>query len=500
MRRRYFAAVWGMAVVFLLVFGRLAAEPATYSGQWTIGYDPITLPKDEPMGLMHAGALFDLNRYIRLGPELYGAVRGERGGFFTVGMSGEFHRRLVRRLEALAGLYVGAGGGGAAPQGGGLMLRPRAALRYDLGRVSVEAGISRVWFPNGDIDSTQFAVALQMPFGGRFWRGIPDRERFVAGGMRGERGLRVDVRPMIEHYQPVASAHSPFNEQAATEPYTLGGIAFLFSRDSTPFYGYVQTAGAGAGKATGYMEVFGGIGYRYSAFERLTIGIQGALGAGGGGRIDTGGGAMYRAEGVVDARIFRDIHLGVQAGYIGAFGGSFSATSAGVSVGYRHRFFGLGDPAFDGKSGTTPWRFRLLNKSYLPADGMFNDDQKNRIDLIGVGIDRFVTPHLYISGLSYWAWQGQAGGYAEGAFALGWESGAFRGWRAYAEAVAGVGGGGDVHMDGGLFGAIGGGVRYDIDDAWQLDVGAEYVRSRTGGFRTTSLKAGVNYRFSLFGE
>ncbi len=488
---------WGIGVVFLLVFGRLWAEPATYSGQWTIGYDPITLPEDEAMGLMHAGALFDVNRYMRLGPELYGAVSGERGGFFTVGMEGELHRELVRRLEILAGLFVGAGGGGAAPQGGGLMVRPRAALRYDLGYVSVEAGISRVWFPNGEIDSSQFAMAVQLPFAGRFWRGAESRQE--DGTVNGQ-GLWIDVRPLVEHYRPVATAHSTLNDAIATEPYTLGGISFLVSREDSPLYGYLQTAGAGAGDATGYMEVFGGIGYRRRVAERLTVGLQGALGAGGGGRIDTGGGAMYRAEGVVDAQIFRHLHLGVQAGYIGAFKGSFAATGLGMSIGYQHRFFGIGDPEFDGESPTTPWRFRLLNKSYLPAEGMFNDDQENRIDLIGVGIDRFVTPNLYIGGLSYWAWQGEAGGYAEGAFTFGWESDAYRGWHAYAEAVVGVGGGGDVHMDGGLFGSIGGGVRYDIDEAWQLDVGAEYVRSRTGGFRTTSLKAGINYRFSLFGE
>jgi hypothetical protein len=131
---------------------------------------------------------------------------------------------------------------------------------------------------------------------------------------------------------------------------------------------------------------------------------------------------------------------------------------------------------------------------------MFNDQQINRIDLIGIGVDRLLGAHWYLSGFSYWAWQGQAGGYAEGVFGLGWQSSAWHGWRLYGEATVGVGGGGDVHMDGGLFFSLGGGVRYDLSPSLQVHLGSAYVRSKTGGFRTQSLEGGICYRFSLLSD
>ena len=501
------------------LFSSLIAENAPYSGHVESSYERLFLPGNEPMGLLRVGALFDVNAYLSIGPELYGAIYGQRGGFFTVGMEGRIHVPLHSRLKAVGGLYIGAGGGGSAPQGGGLMIRPSLGIAYDLGLGEMEGGISRVWYPNGQIDSTQLYAGISVPFEGRFWRGdgwertsavahtryggrtsvLPDGTKVPPPGdiVHAKSPLDITTHVLIEHYLPTPGVHNVRSTQR-TEPFSLAGVEFVIGSDA--WYGTLQAAGAGAGKATGYMELFGGGGYRLKLGDRFSLCIQGALGAAGGGKVDTGGGLMYRLDSIAKATLFDRLSVGIRAGKIAALGGNFSATSYGATLGYTESFYGLGDPQFDEEANLTTLRFRFINKSYLPAKGMFNDDQVNRIDLIGLAFNRFLNPNLYLIGESFWAWQGQAGGYAEGVFGLGYQTDAYHRFRLYAEALAGVGGGGDVHMDGGLFGSIGGGVVYDIDDATQLYIGAAYVRSKTGGFRTKSIDFGVQYNFSLFSE
>jgi hypothetical protein len=480
----------------VLFFGVVLAEDASYHGRVEGGYERLYLPGNEAMGLLKVGALFDVGTHFYLGADLYSAVCGRRGGFFTVGVEGGSTIALGEHLHAKGGMFVGAGGGGSAPQGGGLMLRPYAGLAYDMGSVEIEAGVSRVWFPNGMIDSAQLYAALSVPFGGRYWRGHDAHHTQPLAPLQDALGITTNV--LIEHYCPASSAHNA-HSKLSTLPYSLAGVEFVIG--SQEWYSYFQAAGAGAGNATGYMEVFAGRGYRHAVSDTLSLQLQGAIGAAGGGRVDTGGGLMYRADGIVDATIFDRIHLGVRGGTIGSVDGSFKAMSCGATLGYEERFYGLGDPNFLGKDANlTAWRFRLMNKSYLPTKGMFNDNQVNRIDLIGIALNRFVTPNLYLIGESFWAWKGQAGGYAEGIFGLGYQTDPHYRFRLYGEALAGVGGGGDVRMDGGMFGSLGGGVMYDLDSSVQLYVGAARIRSKTGGFSTTSIDMGVHYNFSLFSQ
>ena len=479
-------------VIVSMGFLPLSAQNAAYSGRIKSSYERLYLPGHEAMGLVRVGALFDLDDYWAMGPEIYGAVTGRRGGFFTVGMEVQAHMPLWKRLGLETGLYVGAGGGGSAPQGGGLMIRPSLGLNYDLDFVRLEGGVSRVWYPNGSIDSTQLHIGVSVPFGGRYWSGHDWKHHAKPDTAD---TLTITSRTLYEHYIPDAGAHHAHSAKPTT-PYSLAGVEWTIG--SGAWYGYLQAAGAGAGSATGYMEIFGGSGYRLKIGPYISAGIQGALGAAGGGKVDTGGGLMYRADAVANLSLFDHLKLGVRAGRIGAFGGSFSATSYGTSLGYSEAFYGLGDHNFSGDANLSAWRFRVLHKSYMAADGLFNDEQKNRIDLIGISLNRFLNPNLYLIGESYWAWQGQAGGYAEGIFGLGYQSDAYHGLRFYMEASGGVGGGGDVHMDGGLFGSLGGGIRYDLTPTTQISLGAAYVRSKTGGFRTKSVTAGIAYNFSLF--
>lgn len=81
------------------------------------------------MGVVGGNLLFDVNDNVKLGVGSYGALRGERGGFITLGLAGEVRQRLSPSWLGHAGLFVGAGGGrgGSTLAGGGL-----CAIRWGL--------------------------------------------------------------------------------------------------------------------------------------------------------------------------------------------------------------------------------------------------------------------------------------------------------------------------------------------------------------------------------
>jgi len=133
LQRRALAA----AFCFLPAWVFAQAVPA---GDWRsapasarIGYETLTLPGDERMGLVGMSYLVQVRPGLCLGPAVYGAASGQRGGFFTIGADAALCTQLAGPLGLQAGLYVGGGGGAAAPVGGGLMLRPYANLLWDFG-------------------------------------------------------------------------------------------------------------------------------------------------------------------------------------------------------------------------------------------------------------------------------------------------------------------------------------------------------------------------------
>ena len=128
-------------------------------------FEEIDMPDaGEYMGLYSIGAYQRLNHWIYGGITLYGAASGRRGGFFTGGYTLGLESQLTDNWILDAGGYVGAGGGGSAAQGGGLMIRPHIGLKYDFSWSVIGLNYSHVDFPNGDISSDAIALSLDIPF------------------------------------------------------------------------------------------------------------------------------------------------------------------------------------------------------------------------------------------------------------------------------------------------------------------------------------------------
>lgn len=93
------------------------------------------------------------------GPAGFAAISGKRSGYLEGGLilGFQFGEKLILDCQ----LFSGAGGGGAAPQGGGLIINPSLGLSYYLNNnLSIGTNIGYIHFLNGDISSITFGLNI----------------------------------------------------------------------------------------------------------------------------------------------------------------------------------------------------------------------------------------------------------------------------------------------------------------------------------------------------
>ena len=128
-------------------------------------FEEIDMPDaGEQMGLYSIGAYNQLNTWFYGGITIYGAPVGRQGGFFAGGYTLGVERLLFDNLIFDAGGYVGAGGGGSAAQGVGLMIRPHVGLKYDFGWSKLGLNYTYVDFSNVNISCDAIGLSLDIPF------------------------------------------------------------------------------------------------------------------------------------------------------------------------------------------------------------------------------------------------------------------------------------------------------------------------------------------------
>ena len=91
-----------------------------------MSYEVLDIAPSETMGLAGVHYLVNIHPDWYVGASGFGALAGERGGFFTGGFTVGTGKRFASKWLLDAGLFMGGGGGGAVPQGGGMMLGPKA--------------------------------------------------------------------------------------------------------------------------------------------------------------------------------------------------------------------------------------------------------------------------------------------------------------------------------------------------------------------------------------
>lgn len=449
-------------------------RPATVEANWT----RMKMPDGGRTAFASVSYMMAFDDDWGFGPGFYGTAKGNYGGIFTVGFTGQRRWRLSRNTHLAASLYVGAGGGLSTQQlrfGGGLMLRPELSLRTENGPWYTGVGLSQIRFPSGNVKSgvgLAFTVGRAMDFTSF---APDDAGRPGRSGRRS--GLGFDEITLIGGFEkPRPSSRTRGGTPYAGKVGKAGAELRQYIADGS-WWG-VEAAGAAKGGVDGYMEVLGQIGQDWALFgnPRLRVGGQLGAGLGGGGNVDTGNGWLLRAGPTLRWITPWGPSLRVDAGLTHAPSGAYTApfVRAALSMPLDRTPTLIGDDP----GGTV--RVQQLGASVMHLPRMrFKDGRQEAVSHLAVSMSREFSPRLYGTAQAGSAAAGSAGAYSFGLFGLGVQSDPLWGdkLRLGAEWLVGAAGGGGVKVGGGAV------TQAEVWAQWQL---AERLRLRAGvgQFRT----------------
>jgi hypothetical protein len=475
---------------------------------WRLTNETYKLPAGERMGMVGANLMLDVADQWRLGIASYGAVRGQRGGFITLGAAGEWRPQISPNWSGHVGLFVGAGGGrgGASLAGGGLMLRSDVGLSYALGNWGqVGLGLSHVSFPSGVISSTQPYLLLEHPFNtvlASGWR-LPSLGGAGKGLSLPASGQEFAV--VVRDYRIASSAVQDNGQPQYGRMQLLG---FEWQNDiSERWFLKLEAEGAMGGRSDGYMQILAGGGYRQPLWQGSVLKLHGSVGAAGGGRVDTGGGVLLDAGVAWQQYLSRSTALEFGVSQVAAPSHSFKARSLALKL--THRF---GVPAVGASAGAQALlpdalagfdaehlRVRLTNQTYLKAaDGWRREFEDQSVSNLGVQLDYFVTPHWYLTGQGLAAYEGKAGAYMTGQIGAGVRQSLGGAWFAEGEALLGAAGGGGLSVGGGVVGQANVSLGYQISPALSVLATAGHLVAPRGDLRAHVLGLSLAYQFTGF--
>ena len=468
-------------------------------------YESLSLPGGENMGMLGGDLLVSVNDHLRLGVGTYGALRGERGGFITLGVEGELQQRINESWMSHAGLFVGAGGGrgGYTLSGGGLMLRGDVGVTYESKAYgNIGFGVSHVRFPSGTITSTQPYIQYEYPFNSLLGAGWPEAPTL-------DRSIRLDPVQasanefaLVGRHYKFASSAKRDDGQPQNSSMQLVGVEWLSYLNERWFL-KMESEGAMGGENNGYMQILLGGGYRMPITRSTTLKIHATAGPAGGGGADTGGGLLLDAGLGLQQNISKNLAIELLAGGVTAPSHSFEALNLALKLNYQ---FGLPDVSSTpvswnalGDFDTQQLRVRLANQTYFKADPNWRNRFINKeVSNLGVQVDYFISPHLFITGQGLAAYAGDAGAYMTGEVGLGTQWDLTQHWFIEGEGLVGAAGGGGLAVGGGLVAQANVSLGYRLSDALSIMATAGYIEAPRGDFKATVAGISLAYQFTGF--
>ncbi len=464
-------------------------------------FEEIDMPDaEEQMGLYSIGAYDRLNPWLYGGITLYGAATGRRGGFFTGGYTLGVERRLTDNWNFDAGSYVGAGGGGNAAQGGGLMIRPHIGLKYNFNWSALGLNYSYVDFPSGDISSDAIALSLDIPFSSPVLNWEDDEltaADYFGSDLINVSRHRSHLAARVRSYSP-ASGSKTTSGGSLDDSLGLVGVEYSYFLNENWFTTF-ETAGAVSGGVGGYAELLAGIGYRLPLIkdDRLALLSSLTIGGAGGGEVETGGGFVARTNLGLEYRLSPDFSLIMDGGYLTAPDGKFDSSYFGLNLVYVMETFAQDQKGSPLKEKdlvkTNKWRFRPSQQWYFDAQrrgGLSRDMQ-----LLGGKIDWMGGDWWYLTGQGLSAYGGGAGGYSEGHWGVGVLGPNWKNLQPYGEMLIGAGGGGGVDSGSALLYKPSVGLEYNLNKDFSLQTGIGKVISKDGNLDANTFDISMVWRF-----
>lgn len=464
-------------------------------------YEEWKLPQNETMGMARIGLRQKFGRYFNAGVDSYAAVKGERGGFITLGLAGGFEYPLTSSLSIESGLFVGAGGGrgGYELTGGGLMLRENIGLKYQFKQFgSVSIGMSHVDFPNGGvIKGNQVYVGYNLPFNALTDKGKAYRGKDYVSGIS------------LDLYQPRVHQFSIHGKQlsvpsgvttdagAAQGSFGLVGAGWRTYLGNRWFL-QLESAGAARGNSRGYMEILVGGGYQLPLTDKLSSYASLSLAPAGGGSVNTGGGLLFDASLGGQYFVTRRWFLDGSVFQRWAADTSFKATGVGLKLGYQFGGQATSETGVlnNGTFDSHPIRVRMVNQTYTKASENWRNRPNQNVDNLGAQVDYFIEPEWFLTGQGLGAYGGDAGAYMTGLLGTGVRARITKNIFAELEGLVGAAGGGGLNTGGGLVYQANLGLGYQLSKNLEVMGTVGQMKAAKGDFQANVYGVSLAYKFN----
>ncbi|MDH5206227.1 MAG: hypothetical protein OEY75_06335 [Hylemonella sp.] len=466
--------------------------------------ETLNLPDSDAMNWGGAELLFDVGESLRLGIGSYGAMAGTHGGFITIGGAAEMRSRLGAAWWGHAGLFVGAGGGNSAPTlaGDGLFWRADLGLSYGSRYGELGFGLSHVRFPTGQIDSTQPYLRYEYPFYSLLEPvGRSDTPAMIGGAASDRGAWHQSFGIVVRHYR-IPSSVLRVDAQPQHGVMQLLGVEWQAAWGERGFVLFEAT-GALGGDSSGYMQILGGAGYRWAMTAEGTLKLHAAAGPAGGGGVDTEGGLLFDVGLAWQQRLSARSSVELGVGEVRSSAGGFRAHSLGLKLQHHFGLPVVGDAALSRSElqGLAPLalRVRLAQQSYHGLRPQWRRSEAGRsVGNLGVQLDYFFTPHLFLTGQALAAASGHAGAYMTGQLGVGAQWPLASRWFVEGEALLGAAGGGGLATGSGLVLQSQASLGYRLSPSLSLLASRGRVRAVSGEFEADVVGVSLAYRFGAW--
>jgi len=383
----------------------------------------------EKLGLVETSYLFNFKNFYS-GIGIYSAVNGKRGGFFTGGIENGYKFNFNRFIWD-NGVFIGAGGGGSAPQGSGFMVKLHSGILYKDRNTDYGININKIFFPDGGIDSTQLGFQIDYNF-----KDIYFFDTKITNGYYGVSNL--EFKPFLINYFPFDSKNTANQNQ---NDFSVIGAKIVKKEEN--YYKFFEAGGALRGDSDGFAEYLFGIGKKYY------VNLEASIGFAGGGKVNTKGGGVYKVGVSTDNK-----YINIESGYFASIENGFKSYYLGISLDKKFNFLTIGNKYIDNIK-YQKFAIKIYNESYLSSSTIRKNKDSQRLDNLNIDIDYFINNNLYTLITAGAAYNGNSGGYAVGMVGIG-----YRYNNIFSKLSIGAGGGGNVDVGGGLIGKIEVGTEY----------------------------------------
>ncbi len=246
------------------------------------------------------------------------------------------------------------------------------------------------------------------------------------------------------------------------------------------------------------MDVLAGAGYELAFYKKRTkiVGKFG-MGAGGGGGVDTQGGFLIYPDISLEQKIYKDVFVSINKGYLLSPNAHFKATTFGLGIKYYSNINGT--TSLDRFSQGSFNKHEILIKQDVYFNAKRNLLPTENLHQISLQINFYLNKHFYVAGQTSFANFGNAGAYAEGIVGAGIKSSPIfkKKINLFAQILGGAAGGGDISTGEGLILKPSVGIQYQFNSQFSIQTALGYVKAKQGTLSSSFINLGVTYEFSL---